>query len=301
MRVVVITLVAGRHGHLRVQRCGLRTGSVRPDRHVVVAMADPQVHAGLDDDDPPVQVVQVGRDDGRPPLARARNAGAAAAIAAGADLLVFLDVDCVPGSRMLERYASRAADDDEPRLLCGPVAYLPPAPPGGYDLGRLADAGVPHPARPVPSDGDTVRGGDPRLFWSLSFAVRPAAWRLIGGFCERYRGYGAEDTDLGQLAAAAGVRLDWIGGAWAYHQFHASQDPPVHHLRDVLRNAAIFHERWGWWPMSGWLAGFERLGLASFDSTTQRWQATGRDGDAAGGWSARDSIPATPGNTINDG
>jgi GT2 family glycosyltransferase len=95
--------------------------------------------------------------------------------------------------------------------------------------------------------------------------VRPDVWARVGGFCEEYVGYGAEDTDFGQRAAAAGVRLDWIGGAHAYHQFHPTSDPPVQHVDDVVANARIFFRRWGWWPMSGWLTAFEDLGLVRYD------------------------------------
>ena len=165
-----------------------------------------------------------------------------------------------------QRYVHCAGEDRTPRLLCGPVAYLPPPPSNGYDLDRLGELADPHPARPRPAEGQTLRDGDPRLFWSLSFAVRPDVWRSIGGFCEQCRGYSGEDTDFGQHAAAAGVRLDWTGGALAYHQFHPSGDSPVEHVDDILANARVFFRRWGWWPMTGWLTVFQRLGLAHFEA-----------------------------------
>jgi hypothetical protein len=40
--------------------------------------------------------------------------------------------------------------------------------------------------------------------------------------------------------------MRWIGGAHAFHQFHPVSDPPVQHLYDIVRNAEIFHQRWGW-------------------------------------------------------
>jgi len=266
VRVAVVTPVAGRHGHLSLQRRGLRRSTVAVDSHVVVCMGD-RVAADIATAQagPPVAAVHVDVPGSRLPLARARNAGAEAAIRAGAELLVFLDVDCIPGPGTVARYVQCAREDPAPRLLCGPVAYLPPPPPDGYDLARLAELADPHPARPDPARDQTIRGGDHRLFWSLSFAVRPEVWERIGGFCEEYRGYGGEDTDFGQCAAAAGVRLDWTGGADAYHQFHPTADPPVQHVADVVTNARLFFRRWGWWPMPGWLAGFERLGLARFD------------------------------------
>jgi N-acetylglucosaminyl-diphospho-decaprenol L-rhamnosyltransferase len=35
----------------------------------------------------------------------------------------------------------------------------------------------------------------------------------------------------------------------------------VEHLDDILRNGRLFHERWGEWPMAGWLEEFEQRGL----------------------------------------
>jgi GT2 family glycosyltransferase len=266
VRVAVITPVAGRHRHLDMQRRGLQRGTAPASSHVVVGMGDRRAadlaaaQAG-----PPVTAVHLDVPGVRLPLAGARNAGAETAIASGAELLVFLDVDCIPAPGMIARYVECAEEDQTPRLLCGPVTYLPPPPADGYHLDGLGDVTRPHPGRPHPAKNQTLRDGDPRLFWSLSFAVRPDVWELTGGFCEQYQGYGGEDTDFGQCAAAAGVRLDWTGGADAYHQFHPTNDPPVQHLDDILANARIFFERWGWWPMQGWLTAFQRLGLAHFD------------------------------------
>lgn len=236
------------------------------DVHVVVCMGDGgAADVAAAEPGPRPDTVRVGVHDSRLPLARARNVGARRAIGSGADLLVFLDVDCIPAPGMVRRYVEVASEDRAARLLCGPVSYLPPPPPGGYDLCRVAGLADPHPARPNPREDQIQRDGDVRLFWSLSFAVRPDVWEQIGGFCEEYVGYGGEDTDFGQRAAAAGVGLDWIGGADAYHQYHPTSDPPVQHVDDVVANARIFFRRWGWWPMSGWLTAFERLGLASYD------------------------------------
>lgn len=266
MRIAVVTVVAGRHGHLALQRAGLMAGGRAPDLHVIVGMGEPvapDVRAtGL-------LALQVPVVAGRLPLAGARNVGAAAALRDDADLVVFLDVDCVPGDRLVSRYAEVA--DALPRsLLCGPVAYLPPPPPAGYQLDMLPGLATPHPARPHPAEGGCQRQGDHTLFWSLSFAVTAQTWSTLGGFCEDYTGYGGEDTDYGQLAAAAGVELCWVGGAYAFHQHHPNADPPIQHLDDILRNAGVFHRRWGWWPMRGWLSAFEREGLIELRSG--RWR-----------------------------
>ena len=115
--------------------------------------------------------------------------------------------------------------------------------------------------RPSPAPGTRWVGGSPDHFWSLSFAVHATAWTAVGGFCERYAGYGAEDTDLAHAWQRSGRPLGWVGDARTYHQHHPTHDPPVQHLEDILRNGAIFAERWGRWPMGGWLAEFQAQGL----------------------------------------
>jgi GT2 family glycosyltransferase len=266
VQIAVITPVAGRREHLRMQQQGLRRCGPTVTHRVIVAMDDLPVR-GLRVQDIVIRTPTKGR---RLPLAQARNEGAQAAIEVGADLLVFLDVDCLPAAQLIHRYsaAAEATPDD---LLCGPVHYLDPPGPQGYDLNRLPRWPKGHPARPVPRDGQLVSGGDYALFWSLSFALSSRQWARIGGFDESYEGYGGEDTDFGQRAKANNVGLTWVGGAWAFHQHHPTNNPPTQHLHDILRNAELFHTRWGWWPMRGWLDGFQRLGLIRWDPVTQRW------------------------------
>jgi hypothetical protein len=272
MRTAVITLAAGRHRHLALQQAGLAAGSRPPEQYVVVAMNDPGVGAVLAGGRPAARIVGCPVRDGNLPLARARNLGAAHALNHGAELLVFLDVDCVPGERLLERYTRVAGDPAHDRaLLCGTVAHLPPPGPAGYRLADLPTLAGPHPARPDPAAGETHDSTDYTLFWSLSFALTADTWCAVGGFCEEYEGYGGEDTDYGQRARAAGVRLTWVGGAPAFHQHHPVSSPPVAHLHDILRNAGIFHRRWGWWPMKGWLDAFADRGLIHWNRSTGRW------------------------------
>jgi GT2 family glycosyltransferase len=253
VRAAVITIAAGRHAHLARQTAAL--ASAPAPLRVVVAMGDDAEHAacqaaaGPDADVLRIPVAPLGL-----PLAAARNLGARHALDRGADLLVFLDVDCLPSGTLLPRYA-HAAQARPGDLLCGPVGYLPPPPAGGYpaDPAALARLAEPHPARPVPPEDELRPGGDHRLFWTLSFAITASTWHAIGGFDEAYVGYGGEDTDFGQRARAAGVGLTWVGGAWAFHQHHAATPPAVAHAADILRNATLFRSRWGWTPMEGWI------------------------------------------------
>lgn len=261
MSTAVVTTVHQRHAHLRNQIRGLQRSSGTPDIHIVVALGDPEVPDVVRQEGHGACVVEC---PGRPPLplAAARNIGARAALVRGADLLIFLDVDCIPSEGLVGRYREVVSDPaHRDALLCGPVTYLPPAGPDDYDLTDLAARVRPHPARPWPPDESVQNCTDYALFWSLSFAVRGDTWKRIGGFCEQYVGYGGEDTDFARCAAARGVPMRWVGGAHAFHQHHPVEDPPVRHLHDIVRNARIYHHRWGSWPMGGWLEAFERLEL----------------------------------------
>lgn len=257
MRTAVITIAAGREHHLRRQREGLTR---QPPHLHVVAVMDPEqtVEAveGLR-----TVLVRVDVPDTGLPLAAARNAGAAAALADGAELLVFLDVDCIPEPTLLPRYTAAAIGRPH-ALLAGPVAYLPP---GEHPLDGLTALAVPHPARPVPPDGAVVPEPRTELFWSLSFAVTANTWARTGGFHPGYTGYGAEDTDFALTAAAVGASLHWVGGALAHHQDHGPSGPTPSNAPSIVRNARLFHDRHGWWPMSGWLQQLHTDGLVRFD------------------------------------
>jgi N-acetylglucosaminyl-diphospho-decaprenol L-rhamnosyltransferase len=271
VRVAVVTLVAGRANHLACQAQALRLSDRFPDRYIIVDMSGrgeastlaATVGATLISIQPP------GR---RLPLASARNAGARTAVDEGADLLIFLDVDCLPSKRLVERYCAAAEEPGgQASLLCGPVGELPPPPHGNYDLEQLAALSRPFDGRPIPNDTETVTTSDYHLFWSMSFAISVRSWDRLGGFYPGYRGYGGEDTDFGQQAKAAGIALRWVGGAWAHHQYHPKNDPPVEHLHDILSNGRVFYDRWGWWPMTRWLRQFQALGLVTYDALANNW------------------------------
>ncbi|WP_019925475.1 glycosyltransferase family 2 protein [Nocardia sp. BMG111209] len=270
MKIAVVTVAAGRTHHLRNQLDTVARSTRIPDAHIVVAMGDREVAATVGH-----RATTVFLPAAPPlPLAAARNRGARTALDTGADLLIFLDVDCLPDPNMIDRYQRAAAVvGDTAALLCGPVTYLRPPPATGYDLEALDRSRDPHPARPSPPDHALCDGTDFDLFWSLSFAVTTETWCAIRGFDPGYRGYGAEDTDFAYRAAAVGARLVWVGGAHAYHQYHPVSDPPIEHLPDILVNARLFHRRWGVWPMRGWLHGFAAAGLIEYVGGETGWAA----------------------------
>ena len=259
MRIALITLTHGRHAHLRRQYHAARSQSRPPDHYVCVAMGDRKVP-----DLPGVRIIHIPAGSDLP-LSAARNQGAADAIAASAQMLVFLDVDCIPGKDLIDAYlaAAKRSNGKAPRIFCGPVGYLPPLKNAHYSEPELAALSAEHANRRFGASGQL---DDPNLFWSLSFAMTARSWQAVGGFCESYTGYGAEDTDFAQLMRVAGGELHWVQGARSYHQHHESHDPPTTQVASVVRNARIFHQRWGWYPMTGWLDEFERRGLAHRDA-----------------------------------
>ncbi|MFC4786494.1 glycosyltransferase family 2 protein [Nocardioides sp. MAHUQ-72] len=266
-RVGVVTLARGRHRHLEAQHVSLARQQRRPDDYVVVAMGDPTIEertvAGLRR-----RVVRLPADPRALPLAAARNQGVASVLERGADVVLLLDVDCLAGEALTSSYAGAVAARPG-TVWSGPVTYLAPTA-GDTALDHLHELDDPHPARPAPVPGELVEGADPRLFWSLSFALSAEAWARSGGFCGLYTGYGGEDTDFAFQLAGRGLAMGWVGSARAYHQHHPVEDPPVRHLDDILRNGALFHARWGEWPMEGWLEAFERRGLVTRDGVGWR-------------------------------
>lgn len=46
----------------------------------------------------------------------------------------------------------------------------------------------------------------------------------------------------------------------------------MQHLEAIVRNANVFRDRWGWFPMEGWLERFAELGLAELEPGGRRWR-----------------------------
>jgi hypothetical protein len=191
------------------------------------------------------------------PLAAARNAAAAAATG---EMLVSLDMDCIPAPTLIADYV--AGLDRQDGVLMGEVLYLPDgATAPGWTVDRFAELAVRHPDRRGPPLGGCEPCGDYRCFWSLNFAMRQATFAAVGGFDERYVGYGGEDTDFARTLDDRGVPLAWMKGGLAYHQYHPHHMPPVHHLDSVVRNAELFEAKWGYRTMGHWLYAFRLMGL----------------------------------------
>jgi GT2 family glycosyltransferase len=270
MKISVCTLASGRAAHLHNLVIGLNAQEVRPDELIIAVMqAEPYV---LPETDFPIRQLMIGSDG--IPLAAARNRTAQAA---SGEILIFLDVDCIPEPGFVGDYARLLATMDV--LLMGEVLYLPAgATADGIDIARFAAIGVKHSERAGPPDGPIGDCTDYRCFWSLNFAMRRATFLAVGGFDERYVGYGGEDTDFGRMVVEAGVPIYWARGARVYHQHHAHHMPPVHHIDSVIANAAAFRDKWGHFTMEHWLRAFTLMGLVKLqDGEHVRLRAVNED------------------------
>ena len=257
MKISVCTLAHGRQTHLENLVRGLNH-STRPPFELVIAVMQGDRYA-LPQTSFPVRQVVLGKSGIC--LAEGRNT---AAEHARGDLLVFLDVDCIPAPDLIADYAAAASHNEG--VLMGEVGYLPSgATARGIDFAKFECLAVKHSERAGPPASMVGRCGDYRCFWSLNFALPAQTFADLGGFDPRYVGYGGEDTDFGRTIVSKDVPLLWARGAKAYHQYHKHHMPPVHHLDSVVTNAQIFAEKWGEPTMQHWLRAFRLMGLIEPD------------------------------------
>ena len=253
--ISVCTLAHGRADHLS----NLVRGLVRSERAVSELVVSVLQEDPYDLPEAPFPVRQIMLGTTALCLSAARNRAASEAVG---ELLVFLDVDCIPHPRLVGDYVA-ACDETQGGVLMGEVAYLPKsATLSGLNFALFEQLGVKHSERAGPPVTTVGACRDYRCFWSLNFAMMASEFDRTGGFDESFLGYGGEDTDFGRVCAAAGLDLWWVKGAKAYHQYHPHHMPPVHHLDSVIANAERFRAKWGEYTMQHWLRAFRLMGLA---------------------------------------
>ena len=106
MRTALVTVAHGRHEHLQRQHAMVARSTVPVEDYVVVAVDDP-VLGSIWEHESGVTLLRHGPGRHGLPIAAARNAGAAAAVRRGAELIIFLDVDCLPDPELVALLPSR--------------------------------------------------------------------------------------------------------------------------------------------------------------------------------------------------
>ena len=95
-----------------------------------------------------------------------------------------------------------------------------------------------HPAAvPAPNQSQRMPGNDPRLWWSLSFAVPVATWAEVGGFCEQSSATGAK-IDFGFAARAADVEFNGMAAPTP-----TTSGIPPSHRRSTISTTSSATER----------------------------------------------------------
>lgn len=141
-KISVVTLGKGRPDHLANVVRGLVRQTMLPAELIVAVMQDDL----YDLPEAPFPIRQMHVVSDALPLASARNA---AARAASGEVIVFLDMDCIPTPSLLADYAEFLTDFDG--LLMGEVLYLPGgATVGDWQYDRFAEIAVKHSDRRGP-------------------------------------------------------------------------------------------------------------------------------------------------------
>lgn len=172
------------------------------------------------------------------------NLGAAAALAEGAEVLLFLNPDATIEAESAVRLM--AAVEAEPLLLAGPTVLGPDGEVASAGLDLDLDTGAMRPWRRRAEHPDAET-----LPWvtGACFAVTRELWERLAGFDERYFLYW-EDVDLCARVQALGGRVAVIEGATAIHSGGGTQrlegsraKSPAYYYFNI-RNRALFARTW---------------------------------------------------------
>jgi len=254
----VIIIKHGRDEHLKSVIQALSINTVHPAEVIIVRMDDDAYVPcafGLN-----IQYSDISFVNGKMPLAAARNQGASIA---EHDILMFLDIDCIPDFRYVE--CSYDLIRKVGGLHMASPLYLQRKLDGPLLFDNLYSLSIPHPARPYPDSSIEICQVY-ELFWSLCYTIRKIDFYYTGGFDERYVGYGGEDTDFAKNAEKLGLPF-YLTAQKVFHQAHEVNLPPVNHCNSIVNNSNLYHMKWGVWPMEDWLGSFDRLGLIDWKDT----------------------------------
>jgi GT2 family glycosyltransferase len=233
--------------HLRPTLLGVLAQSRRPDSVVVSADSDdPEiavlVQALATERSFPITLVQRPHQ-GESRSSQVRNNAVRAVVSsqhAPADVLWFLDGDCLPAPDCLEQHLRSYAGSARPVVVAFRVD-LTRAQTEAIDESRIARG---EPLNPTQEQLAALQARErryrrhlllrrlgigkphkPKLL-SANFSVRIADFLAVNGFDEEYTGYGQEDDDLGRRLYKIGAApVLAIIQAMAFHLYHETRAP----------------------------------------------------------------------------
>ncbi|HXP94347.1 MAG TPA: glycosyltransferase [Candidatus Binatia bacterium] len=173
------------------------------------------VDNGSTDETPQIARAAAGRfaltylHEAEPNRGAARNRGLARA---GGELIAFIDDDVWLPQRFLAAHAAAHAAEAS-LAVSGPIINVP-----SYDV-------MP---RPTPANYSRA------FFCTCNVSLPKAALEAAGGFDERFRLYGWEDTELGLRLRESGLRRRFAWDAFLYHI-----KPPARDTLDVATRRTI--------------------------------------------------------------
>ena len=282
LQASIIIIVSGRRTHLKNVLDGISNNTIIPTEVIIVFMNEKgsqnlKLETQKNAQNPfpfDLQLIDLILPSHRLPLAEARNTGARSA---KTEMLLFLDVDCIPSPTYFDKMAtclSKFIDNDfmKTGLVMGTPRYL------GYlseeqkeiakDIDFLMENSQFHPHRPTfesfENKESCQRMEHYELFWSLCFGISKTNFEKIGGFDTNFVGYGGEDTDFAFLAREKNIPF-YLSDAIVFHQQHAVSSPPLGHFEDIVTNANAFQKKWKRWAMESWLTEFKKLGLIEWN------------------------------------
>ena len=226
-------------------------------------------------------------DEPRPGAAAARNAGIAAA---ASDLVLFLGDDCRPvQADFLAGHAAAHRAGDPWLAVVGGITP-DPAVAGSRFMRWLSESG-----KLIDEAGFS---GDWRSFYTGNVSLTREALLAVGGFDERFSGYGWEDADLALRLGDHGLRLEQRRDLLVHHAHEYDLDASLARMEAVGRGANLLerlhdHRR----PLPGPAKSRGRLAAArALDPVARRvpraWRAAHLAAYARG--HASDPLPDDP-------
>lgn len=248
MKVSLVTIVKRSTGQLRKLISHLERCDPLPEELIVVWM-DPPTEDSLAVSQRFKIVHKFLNSYESWPIAKARNKG----IRVAANPIVgYLSVDALPARSFIEDHGK----------LCSPGSIVVSE--SYYEMAAETLQNDSESASESPSvEKSGTEFLDLNDFATLFF-IHQEDFKKVGGFDERFHGFGINDEDFFTQCFQTGVELKRASSQTPYQQ-RAKYDCPLNHLLDYSRNAQLFCDKWGFFPNKNVLSEYVKYGCINAD------------------------------------